>query len=75
MIDAANQLADKGGAVFVTSILDTRATPLPFAATGHPLTDPLALIVSFYGFIEAFARHRGLNPDEPRHLRKVTETL
>jgi glucosamine--fructose-6-phosphate aminotransferase (isomerizing) len=75
MIDAANQLADKGGAVFVTSQLTTRATPLPFAATGHPLTDPLALIVSFYGFIEAFARHRGLNPDEPRHLRKVTETL
>jgi glutamine---fructose-6-phosphate transaminase (isomerizing) len=75
MIDAANQLADKGGAVFVTSQLNTRAKPLPFAATGHPLTDPLALIVSFYGFIEAFARHRGLNPDEPRHLRKVTETL
>jgi glucosamine--fructose-6-phosphate aminotransferase (isomerizing) len=75
MIDAANQLADKGGAVFVTSQLNTRARPLPFAATGHPLTDPLTLIVSFYGFIEAFARHRGLNPDEPRHLRKVTETL
>jgi glutamine---fructose-6-phosphate transaminase (isomerizing) len=75
MIDAADQLADKGGAVFITSTLKTRAASLPFEATGHPLTDPLALIVSFYGFIEAFARHRGLNPDEPRHLRKVTETL
>jgi glutamine---fructose-6-phosphate transaminase (isomerizing) len=75
MIDAADQLTDKGGAVFVTSKLATRAASLPFAATGHPLTDPLALIVSFYGFVEAFARHRGLNPDEPRHLRKVTETL
>ena len=52
-----------------------RRTPLPFAATGHPLTDPLALIVSFYGFVEAFARHRGLNPDEPPQSRKVTETL
>ena len=48
---------------------------LPFVATGHPLTDPLALIVSFYAFVEAFARHRGLDPDEPRNLRKVTETL
>ena len=38
------------------------AATLPFAATGHPLTDPLALIVSFYGFVEAFARHRGLDP-------------
>ena len=43
--------------------------------TGHPLTDPLPLIVSFYGFVEAFARHRGLDPDTPRNLRKVTETL
>ena len=52
-----------------------RQPRLPFAATGHPLTDPLALIVSFYGFVEAFARHRGLNPDQPHNLRKVTETL
>ena len=52
-----------------------KGTLLPFAATGHPLTDPLALIVSFYAFVEAFARHRGLNPDEPHNLRKVTETL
>ena len=36
--------------------------------------EPLALIVSFYGFVEAFARRLGLNPDEPRNLRKVTET-
>ena len=27
------------------------------------MTDPLTLIVSFYGFVEAFARHRGLDPD------------
>ncbi|TGT19428.1 aminotransferase, partial [Mesorhizobium sp. M3A.F.Ca.ET.174.01.1.1] len=48
---------------------------LPHVATGHPLTDPLPLIVSFYGFVEAFARHRGLDPDTPRNLRKVTETV
>ena len=65
----------KGAAVFITSERARKGTSLPFAATGHPLTDPLALIVSFYAFVEAFARHRGLNPDEPRNLRKVTETL
>ncbi len=75
MVEAANSLTDKGGKVFITSNLKTKATALPFAATGHPLTDPLALIVSFYRLVEAFARHRGLNPDEPRNLRKVTETL
>jgi glucosamine--fructose-6-phosphate aminotransferase (isomerizing) len=75
MVEAVDQLAGKGASVFLTSALPTRAAPLPFEPTGHPLTDPLSLIVSFYGFVEAFARHRGLNPDEPRHLRKVTETL
>ncbi|TKT74773.1 SIS domain-containing protein [Aquamicrobium sp. LC103] len=75
MIEAADALHAKQAAVFVTSKGKTKAAPLPFAATGHPLTDPLALIVSFYGFVEAFARHRGLNPDEPRNLNKVTETL
>ncbi len=72
--ETADALAAKGAAVFATSQRVGGARGLPFVATGHPLTDPLPLIVSFYAFVEAFARHRGLNPDEPRHLRKVTET-
>jgi len=71
---AADELTTKGAAVFVTSNEASSATRLPFTATGHTLTDPLALIVSFYAFIEAFARRRGLDPDKPTHLRKVTET-
>ena len=73
--DVVGQLAEKRAAVFMTSEKAGKAVRLPYVATGHPLTDPLALIVSFYGFVEAFARHRGLNPDEPRNLRKVTEPL
>lgn len=72
--ETADALAAKGAAVFASSNRTGGARGLPFVATGHPLTDPLPLIVSFYAFVEAFARHRGLNPDEPRHLRKVTET-
>jgi glucosamine--fructose-6-phosphate aminotransferase (isomerizing) len=70
----ADALAAKGAAVFATTRRSAQAVPLAHVATGHPLTDPLPLIVSFYAFVEAFARHRGLNPDEPRNLRKVTET-
>ncbi|CAN7275067.1 SIS domain-containing protein [Mesorhizobium sp. LjNodule214] len=73
--EAADSLAGKGAAVFVTSDKAKSALRLPYVATGHPLTDPLALIVSFYGFVEAFARHRGLDPDTPPNLRKVTETV
>lgn len=72
---AADLLSDKGASVFVTSALAEKAQKLPHAATGHPITDPLTLIVSFYAFVEAFARHRGLNPDQPPNLRKVTETI
>lgn len=75
IIGAADALAAKGAAAFITADGARQAARLPFAATGHPLTDPLVLIASFYAFVEAFARRRGLNPDEPRNLRKVTETV
>ena len=75
MAATADLLTGKGASVFVTSRLAQKAEILPHAATGHPLTDPLALIVSFYAFVEAFARQRGLNPDQPQNLRKVTETI
>lgn len=75
MGQTADLMSGKGASVFVTSALAEKATKLPHAATGHPITDPLTLIVSFYAFVEAFARHRGLNPDQPPNLRKVTETI
>lgn len=74
IVAAADTLAAKGASAFITSRQSSRAISLPFVATGHPLTAPLALIASFYAFVETFARRLGLNPDEPRHLRKVTET-
>lgn len=73
--DMAHKLAGQGAVAFLTSDRPGLAHPLPFAPTGHPLTDPLSLIVSFYGFVEALARHRGLNPDSPPQLKKITETL
>ena len=71
----AMELAGQEADVFVTSALARGAKHLPFVATGHPLTDPLMLIISFYGFVEKLARRRGLDPDLPVHLKKVTETL
>ena len=70
----ADSLADKGGLVFATSDKVEKARPLPFVATGHPLTDALALILPFYGFVESWSRSRGFNPDKPAALKKVTET-
>ncbi|MCF3643344.1 SIS domain-containing protein [Rhizobium sp. TRM95111] len=70
----ANGLAERGAYACVTSAGATSARKLPFVATGHPITDALALIVPFYGFVEAWSRGRGLDPDKPANLKKVTET-
>lgn len=73
--ETADALVEKGARVFALTDAVTRATPLPHIRTGHWLTDPVAAIVSFYGMVESIAVARGINPDTPRHLNKVTETV
>ena len=70
----ADGMAEKGAVVHATSNLAAKAKRLPFVETGHPITDALTLILPFYGFVEAWSRSRGLNPDAPASLKKVTET-
>ena len=71
----ADELAAKGARVYATTDRVKRATCLPHVRTDHWLTDPVASIVSFYGMVEAVAVSRGIDPDRPRHLNKVTETV
>ena len=75
IVAVADQIAAKGAQVFVTSDLATNATRLDHVRTGHPLTDPLALITTFYATVERLAVARGIDPDTPRHLKKVTQTI
>lgn len=71
----SDALAGKGANVFATTGRVTKATALPNVTTDHWLTDPITSIVSFYGMVENVAARRGINPDAPRHLKKVTETV
>ncbi len=48
---------------------------LPLPPSLHPLLDPIPAVLAFYPFAEALARVRGFDPDQPRGLRKVTETM
>lgn len=75
LAQVADEIAAKGAAVFATSTEVKHANRLPAIRSGHALTDPIALIASFYAMVEQTATARGINPDAPRHLRKVTETL
>ncbi|MEL7213398.1 MAG: SIS domain-containing protein [Pseudomonadota bacterium] len=73
--ETADALADKGARVFAVTNKTTRAASLPHIRTDHWLCDPIAAIVSFYAMVETVALSRGINPDTPRHLNKVTETV
>jgi glucosamine--fructose-6-phosphate aminotransferase (isomerizing) len=52
----------------------TPEASLPLVETALPDLDPVAAIQSFYPMVEALAQARGMNPDRPRHLAKVTRT-
>ena len=51
------------------------ACELPLELGAHDVLDTLTLAQSAYLMIEALARARGLDPDRPQHLSKVTCTL
>ncbi|WP_075290572.1 SIS domain-containing protein [Pararhizobium arenae] len=74
VVDIVDGLGAKGALAFATSSKLKTAKALPFVETGHPITDALTLILPFYGFVESWSRSRGLNPDAPVALKKVTET-
>ncbi|MEM9341531.1 MAG: SIS domain-containing protein [Pseudomonadota bacterium] len=47
----------------------------PQTRTKHPLVDPLLDIQPIYRVAERLSLKRGLDPDNPPHLRKVTKTI
>ena len=40
-----------------------------------PILEPIAYVLSFYRLVGTLALARGLDPDRPPHLTKITETL
>ena len=66
------ELAAQGADVLLAGTRVVGTTELPTEAA-HPVIEPLLFAQSFYRMAAALAR--GLDPDAPPHLRKVTETL
>jgi glucosamine--fructose-6-phosphate aminotransferase (isomerizing) len=48
---------------------------LPWVGDDHPACDPVLMLVPAYRAVEAAARQRGFDPDNPPHLNKITRTL
>ena len=70
----AEQMRQRGARVLLAAPAGTAGSDLPLAPSGHVDLDPISAVQSFYRMVEGLARARGLNPDKPRHLNKVTRT-
>lgn len=75
MIANVSALHARGAKVFTATAATIPGPRLPVAPTGHAMTDPISIALSFYRFAETVAVARGFNPDKPRGLNKVTETV
>ncbi len=70
--DFVRELYDSGGTAFTVG---GAAGTLPWIGDGHPVCDPILMLIPAYRAIEAAARRKGFDPDNPPHLRKITRTL
>jgi glucosamine--fructose-6-phosphate aminotransferase (isomerizing) len=68
-------LAESGHGVAVASTAAVAGVHLPLPAPLHPLLDPIVAAQAFYPLAAALAAARGLDPDRPRGLSKVTTTI
>lgn len=69
---AAAEFAGRGAAVHLADAAN--ADSHPPAIRSHAAIEPILMIQSFYRMVNTVSLRRGLNPDQPPHLRKVTET-
>jgi glucosamine--fructose-6-phosphate aminotransferase (isomerizing) len=74
LLALAQAMRERGGRVLVAAPAGTPGSNLAIIETGSADLDPISMIQSFYPLVEAVSRARGLDPDRPRHLNKVTRT-
>lgn len=74
LLALADDMRRRGAHVLVAAPPGTPGSTLPMTTAGVEDLDPIAAIQSFYPMVEALARARGLDPDAPPHLSKVTLT-
>lgn len=74
LLALADEMRGRGARVLLAAPDDVarRDLTLPVAAT--PDLDPIVAIQAFYAMAARLSAARGLDPDRPRHLSKVTKT-
>lgn len=74
LADIAAEFATRGADLLCAGVAAPGAVNLPTLAA-DPALQPILLAQSFYRMAAAVAVARGLDPDRPPHLAKVTETV
>jgi glucosamine--fructose-6-phosphate aminotransferase (isomerizing) len=70
----ARDFIERGARVILAGTEEPGALTLPVLPGLHPVLAPIASIQSFYRLAAELSLARGLHPDRPPHLSKVTET-
>ncbi|KQS05322.1 iron dicitrate transport regulator FecR [Sphingomonas sp. Leaf357] len=71
---AASEFAGRGAVVCLADA-SAGCDHAPVALAGHPAIEPILMIQSFYRMANRLSLRRGLDPDAPLHLSKVTRTV
>ncbi|MDF9616442.1 SIS domain-containing protein [Pseudomonas entomophila] len=74
LLQLAADMRRRGAQVLLAAPNDIADRDLTLGCAEHPALDPLLAIQSFYIMAAGLAEARGLDPDQPRHLSKVTCT-
>lgn len=70
----AEEMRGRGARVLLAAPADVPGRDLELPVAACPDLDPIVAIQAFYVMAARLAEARGLNPDQPRHLSKVTRT-
>lgn len=74
LLQLADDMRGRGARVLLAAPHDVAGRDLTLPVAGTPDLDPIVAIQSFYVMAAQLAAARGMNPDAPRHLSKVTRT-
>jgi glucosamine--fructose-6-phosphate aminotransferase (isomerizing) len=74
LLSLAADMRQRGARVLLAAPDDIAERDLTLSRAEHPSLDPILAIQSFYVMAAGLAEARGMDPDQPRHLSKVTRT-
>lgn len=74
LVALADEMRGRGARVLLAAPEDVPSRDLDLPEAPHPDLDPIVAIQAFYVMAAQLSKARGLDPDKPRHLSKVTKT-